>query len=261
MGNDRSTSRSAASALISVLLPVFLLTATLIVVDASGQDRPEKQPEFSEGLRAYKKVDWEKVVDRMLAALAAWPEDGELSRVYGRWFEPYIPHYYLGVALHELGCYQASLTQLNESILGQQEIKGATKQLEELESLKLKADRLVRQGITESEGANCRRWAAQQFIDGIKALDYRDWEKAAQSMLQAQQFEEEDGEKINIRGMRFELYLPYFYRGVAFHGLGNCKQALTEWQKSETTGAIKMERASREYARLKELRAECERLQ
>ena len=156
MGIHRSPRRSTFNTLMrGSFSTLVLLAALLLVFDTSGQKRPGKHTEFGEGFRAFKQGEWEQVVDRMLAALAAWPEDGELTRVYGRWFEPYIPHYYLGVALHELGCYELALGQLNESLLGKQEIKGAKKQLEELESLKLKSDRFVRQGIAQREDAEC----------------------------------------------------------------------------------------------------------
>ena len=122
----------------------------LIVCDISGQRRPGKHLEFSDGFRAFKQKDWEKVADRMLEAIGVWPEDGVLTKVYGRWYEPYLPRYYLGVALHELGCYELSLKQLDQSVLSKNEIKGAKKELEEIESLKLKSERFVRDSKSSS---------------------------------------------------------------------------------------------------------------
>ncbi len=166
--------RSARSSTLSTWLPKGLLSFSLmagllLIFDLWGQERPGKHPEFGEGFRAVKQENWETVVDRMLAALDVWDEDGELTRVYGRWFEPYLPRYYLGVALHELGCYELSLAQLDASVLGKEEIKGAKKQLEALESLKLKSERFVRQEITESEDAECTDWSER-----IKLLEEKD---------------------------------------------------------------------------------------
>lgn len=262
MGAFPSARSSTGSALMRALLLILpLMSVGLLVSDISGQQRPGKHPAFSEGFRALRQEDWETVADRMLKALAAWPEDGELTRVYGRLFEPYLPRYYLGMALHDLGCYEQSLKQLNESILNKKEVKGAKKQLEELESLKLKTERFVRQGLNQSEGADCERWKVRkprQFIRGIKALDLKDWEEAARLMLEAQQIVEEDGEMIYISGSRWEPYLPYFYRGKAFLGLGKCDEALKEWKKSETKGAITGKRTEEEFEEMQELRARCE---
>ncbi len=259
MGVFPSARSSTGSALMRALLLILpLMSVGLLVSDVSGQRRPGKHPEFSEGFRALRQEDWETVADRMLKALASWPEDGELTRVYGRLFEPYLPRYYFGMALQDLGCYEQSLKQLNESVLSKKEIKGATKQLEELESLKLESERFVRRGINESEGADCEGWKVILFIRGIRALDLRDWEEADRLMLEAQRIVEEDGDMINITGLRYEPYLPYFYRGKALLGLGRCDEALEEWEKSERTGAITEERAQDKFEEMQRLRARCQ---
>ncbi len=97
----------------------------------------------------------------------------------------------------------------------------------------------------------------KRFIVGIRALDFGDWDKAAETMLQAQRSTERNGERVNIHAMRFELYLPHFYRGVALYRLGRCADALAEWQESERRGAITEKRARKEYGNLKDLREKC----
>lgn len=141
-----------------MLVAACVVVALLLTADLLAQKREPKPMAFADGFRAYKQKDWEETADRMLASLEASPEDGELIRVYGRWFEPYLPRYYLGVALYQLGCYADAQDQLGESILGNGEVKGAKKQLQELESLKLKAERFVRQGVNEVEDVDCARW-------------------------------------------------------------------------------------------------------
>lgn len=141
------------------LLFCGLLIALVQVQQIAAQEqRPARHPAFGEGFRAFKQKDWELAVDRMLAAIVAWPEDGELTRTYGRWFEPYIPRYYLGVALLELGCYRNALHQLNETILNETDVvKGAKKQKGQLESMKLECEHYLRQGISESN-SDCHKW-------------------------------------------------------------------------------------------------------
>ncbi|MCP4664118.1 MAG: hypothetical protein GY856_52710, partial [bacterium] len=88
-----------------------------------GEERPGKHPEFSEGFRAYQRENWLEAAEWMCTAEERWPEDGELTRTHGRRFLPYLPRYYLGVALYEIGCYQAALNQFNASILHQREVR------------------------------------------------------------------------------------------------------------------------------------------
>ncbi len=140
-----------------VLLAIALAAALLLVSDAPGQRRPGRHPEFSQGFRAVDREDWDEAADRMLEALVVWDEDGELTRVYGRWPEPYLPRYYRGVALYELGCYQLSLDQLNKTILGKREIRYTRRELEELASVKLKCERFVLDGVYEKLGSDCSR--------------------------------------------------------------------------------------------------------
>lgn len=267
-----STGRSTFSTLWRGFLTFLLAVAVLPVLDVPAEKRPAKHPEFGEGLKAFKQEAWETVADRMLKAVQAWGEDGELTRVYGRSFEPYVPRYYLGAALYELGCYELSQRQLEESILSREEIKGAKTQLDELESLKLKSDSFVRQGVSQDEGAQCGDWRARieeleaaapplpkpkEFILGIRALDVEAWEQAARLFEVAQAKAPADGEPINIYGYRYESYLPHYYRGVALSRIGKCEEALREWEMSEAEGHVLKDKKS--YRSLQQFRNECGR--
>ena len=162
MKRQRKTSGSLAALRAEAVSKGPLLYGSFILIllvpQLTAQDqRPANNPEFGEGFRAFKQKDWEATVVRMQAALGVWPEDGELTRTYGRWFEPYLPRYYLGVALLELGCYRQALDQLDATLLNVDEVKGARKHKERLESLKLECEQFLRQGISESN-PECHRW-------------------------------------------------------------------------------------------------------
>lgn len=86
--------------------------------------RPRTAVAFGEGLEAYLDRRWGEAAEGMSQAMAAWDEDGEPARSYGRWQaeRPYIPRYFLARALFELGCLEQSVGLLRCSPLGRCEI-------------------------------------------------------------------------------------------------------------------------------------------
>ena len=139
------------------LLCALVVGAPALVSLSDSEKRPNKHPDYSAGFREFKLENWEETADHMTAALEDWKEDGELTRVYGRWFEPYLPHFYLGVALFEMGCYEVAMYHFKETILNDQEVKGAKKLKLQLELLKLESDEFLRQGAY-GDSAVCGRW-------------------------------------------------------------------------------------------------------
>lgn len=103
-------------------LAVFLLAAAFFASELKPAGRPNRHPEFAEGFRAYKQGQWKTAVIKMRQAQQRWPEDGERTRTYGRWTEPYLPRYYIGAALSELGCCREALDQFELSLFGRVEI-------------------------------------------------------------------------------------------------------------------------------------------
>lgn len=92
------------------------------------------------------------------------------------------------------------------------------------------------------------------FRRGIEALDRRDWAVAASLMRQARQEHPEEGERIRIVGMRFEVYLPAYYLGFALFQSGDCAGALEALDASAAQGAVSR---TGEVVRLESMRNEC----
>lgn len=59
---------------------------------------------FKDGFNAVERKKWSEAAESLRRAIAERPESGGRPvLIYGRRFEPYLPHYYLGVALYNLG--------------------------------------------------------------------------------------------------------------------------------------------------------------
>ncbi len=146
--------------LIILLLGVLLIS--LCVAALSAEKRPGKHPEFAKGIKAFDQGNWRRAAELLQkAADESWPEDGSWARVSGKWFERYLPRYYAGVALYELGCYEQALAQFNDSILSQAQRGEAKSEKEKLDALREKCNLYVRQGIPEEYGANCPDQASE----------------------------------------------------------------------------------------------------
>jgi tetratricopeptide (TPR) repeat protein len=143
-------------------LVVILTLRFLVVAPAFAQDRPKKHLDFRKGRMAFEDKEWIAAASYMRAAEDNWEEDGERTVVYGRSYEPYLPRYYLGVALYRLGCYREALNHFDHSILCRAEIRWTKRDLENLQSLRRKAIRYVDRGIEETikedAGFQCVDW-------------------------------------------------------------------------------------------------------
>ncbi len=104
--------------------------------------------------------------------------------------------------------------------------------------------------------ATAPAWAdyRDSFRKGVEALDRRDWAAAASLMRQARQEHPEEGERIRIVGMRFEVYLPAYYLGLALFQSGDCAGALEALDASAAQGAVGR---TGEMARIESMRNEC----
>ncbi|MFV2072909.1 MAG: hypothetical protein ACC742_09700 [Thermoanaerobaculales bacterium] len=86
---------------IRALRPVVALTV-LIMISVAAPLFADYRTDYTAGLEAVQRRDWPEVERLMRAAAAAKGSEGRV-RLYGMRFDPYIPHYYIGVALLEQG--------------------------------------------------------------------------------------------------------------------------------------------------------------
>lgn len=71
--------------------------------------RGDYQSLFVQGLQAVDFGRWRDAVILFAAAIDENPDSGGLLRPYGTRYEPYVPHYYLGLSLYRLGRYVEAL--------------------------------------------------------------------------------------------------------------------------------------------------------
>ncbi len=75
------------------------------------------QDDYRDGIAAADAKRWQEVATRMRRAIASNPQaSGERMRIYGMRFEPYLPHFFLGLALSELGDCQGAMAALETSL-------------------------------------------------------------------------------------------------------------------------------------------------
>ncbi len=78
---------------------------------------PTKKPkEFSAGIKAFDREDWAKGAELMSKAASQQREDGEVTRIYGTRFEPYLPLYFRGLALYKQGKCAEALAQWEQCL-------------------------------------------------------------------------------------------------------------------------------------------------
>jgi type IV secretory pathway VirB10-like protein len=79
----------------------------------------------------------------------------------------------------------------------------------------------------------------ETYRKGIEAVDLKQWSDVASRMREAIAENPKEGEKVKLYGLRFEVYLPYFYLGLALVNGGDCDGAVKALSVSEEQGAIR----------------------
>lgn len=79
----------------------------------------------------------------------------------------------------------------------------------------------------------------ETYRKGIEAVDLKQWSDVASRMREAIAENPKEGEKVKLYGLRFEVYLPYFYLGLALVNSGDCDGAVKALSASEDQGAIR----------------------
>ncbi len=93
---------------------VGIVLVVLLTAAVGGADPRES---YTEGIRAMDKGEWQEAARWMRRAIDEDPaESDKRIRLYGMRFEPYVPHYQLGVALQEAGDCRGALAAFAESL-------------------------------------------------------------------------------------------------------------------------------------------------
>jgi len=99
------------------------VTALSLVLALRAADaRADYKDSYKQGVEAAEKGRWAEVQKYMQEAIAGKATEGETIRFYGQRFEPYLPHYYLGLALFNNGDCEGAVRSWNAS-----ESQGAVK--------------------------------------------------------------------------------------------------------------------------------------
>lgn len=99
-------------------------------------------------------------------------------------------------------------------------------------------------------------WAdyKQRYSEGIKALETRNWSDAVRLLREAATEQPQEGERIKLYGMRFEIYLPHFYLGQVLVQTNDCPGALKAFAVSEEQGKVQ---GTDQWGELQRLRDRC----
>lgn len=85
----------------SLLAPAAL--SLLALPGVARQASADYKDSYKQGVEAVEKSKWADAARLMQEAIASKPTEGETIRFYGQRFEPYLPHFYLGLALFNTG--------------------------------------------------------------------------------------------------------------------------------------------------------------
>lgn|GEM_PF-917114 len=95
----------------------------------------------------------------------------------------------------------------------------------------------------------------QDYLKGVEALDKGNWAEAATLLRSAMAGESRENARIKFYGVRFEPYLVHFQLGEALARLGECREAVAQFDESERQGVI--QGVGNLYERLKASRDRC----
>lgn len=125
--------------------------------DWARSERPAKRKdfqEFLEGLDAYERRKWSDAARKMRQAIDRWDEDGDPARAQGRFPDPYLPRYYLGSVLFELGCFREAVDLIRCSRLSGCRLEGEERRVRE--RILVEGAERVEEGAEEP--AACDEW-------------------------------------------------------------------------------------------------------
>jgi hypothetical protein len=93
----------------------LLLLALCVLAGWAPAVWADYKESYKKGIEAADRKEWGDVARWMRQALNEQSREGEPVKIYGVRFEPYLPHYYLGLALFNAGDCEGALNQWEES--------------------------------------------------------------------------------------------------------------------------------------------------
>jgi tetratricopeptide (TPR) repeat protein len=97
------------------MIPVRRLSIALLLVFTATGAFASWYDDYDAGINAANKGQWSVVVQKMSAAIAAHPKEGDKERTYGAIFITYHPYYYRGVAYLNTGKFEQAVSDFEKT--------------------------------------------------------------------------------------------------------------------------------------------------
>lgn len=97
------------------MIPVRRLAVALLLLFTATGAFASWYDDYDAGINAANKGQWSVVVQKMSAAIAAHPKEGDKERTYGAIFISYHPYYYRGVAYLNSGKYEQAISDFEKT--------------------------------------------------------------------------------------------------------------------------------------------------
>ncbi|HEX7190281.1 MAG TPA: tetratricopeptide repeat protein, partial [Thermoanaerobaculia bacterium] len=97
------------------MIPVRKLSIALVLTFVATGAFASWYDDYDAGIAAANKGQWGVVIQKMSAAIAGHPKEGNNERTYGNIFIPYHPYYYRGVAYLNSGKYELAVADFEKT--------------------------------------------------------------------------------------------------------------------------------------------------
>jgi tetratricopeptide (TPR) repeat protein len=97
------------------MIPVRRLSVAFLIAFAATSVFASWYDDYDAGINAANKGQWSVVVQKMSAAIAAHPKEGDKERTYGAIFITYHPYYYRGVAYLNTGKFEQAVADFEKT--------------------------------------------------------------------------------------------------------------------------------------------------
>lgn len=97
------------------MIPVRRLSIAFLIAFAATSAFASWYDDYDAGINAANKGQWSAVIQKMSAAIAAHPKEGDKERTYGAIFITYHPYYYRGVAYLNTGKFEQAVADFEKT--------------------------------------------------------------------------------------------------------------------------------------------------